>query len=99
MNDIFFINQFYDRLLHSDQYVRYKGVKYFFEGCCCQFDDHHQILSAEFVIYRLPEWEEVYDVVAATPAACIEKFIQEFRMDGKTIHQLIPEIEIVDADE
>lgn len=93
MNDPFCINLFYDRLLHSDQYVLYKGVKYFFEGCCCQFDDHHQILSAKFIIYQLPEWEEVYDVVAPTPAACIEKFIQEFRMDGKTIPELLPELD------
>ena len=93
MTSIEDINEFFDRLLYSDQYMLYKGVEYFFEGCCCQFDDHHQILSAEFVIYRLPEWEEVYDVVAATPAACIEKFIQEFRMDGKTIHELLPALE------
>lgn len=37
--------------------------------------------------------EEVYSVTAATPAACIDQFIQEFRLDGKTIHELLPELE------
>ncbi len=36
---------------------------------------------------------EVYSVTAATPAACIDQFIQAFRLDGKTIHELLPELE------
>ncbi len=93
MTSIEDINEFFDRLLYSDQYMLYHGVEYFFEGCCCEFDDQHRILSAFFVIYQLPNYEEVYSVTAAAPAACIDQFIQEFRLDGKTIHELLPELE------
>lgn len=90
------INLFFDRLIHSDQYIMYDGSKYFIEGCCCQFDESHQIISATLTVYQLPSWKECYSVTSVTPDDCVNRFISDFRLNGRTIHELIPDIEIVD---
>lgn len=90
------INLFIDRLSHSDQYISYKDQKYFIEGCCCQFDELHNVVAATLSVFSLPTWSEIFSVTDVSTTGCVAKFLSEFQLDGLSIRELLPLIEIVD---
>lgn len=92
------IQEFIDALYYEDQAAIYDQRKYFFNGCSYSLDDQGKEVFS-FEIYLIQDdgsGEVIYWVKGATAQECIEQFLKDKIIDGKTFYELEKDMTVID---
>lgn len=90
------VTQFIESLFFEDAYILYEGKKYFINGCCCNFDENHEIVNVKLEVYNLDEGRTVFSVIKPTQTECVTAFEDAPIFNGKTFWDVEQEIQWVD---
>ena len=91
------VNEFLDELTYEDHYVLYKGKKYFFNGCQCQFDSNHKVISATIGVYNFSDNKELASFTENSIVACIDALSSAKLFDGKSFWDVEAKMEWIDG--
>ena len=89
--------EFIDELTYQDHYAKFKGNKFFFNGCQCQYDKNGSILSVRLEVYDLTNETTVFSVTTNSICECIDAFEKAKIFNGKSFWEVEKEIEWVDC--
>ena len=92
------IQEFIDSLYYEDQAVMYDHRKYFFNGCSYSLDNQgKEVFSFEIYLINDDESSEmIYWVEGITAQECIEQFLRDKIIDGKTFYELEKDMTVID---